>query len=38
MKKWVLLVQITTFPRTIASSDPRLLDAFSTLDRAMVES
>lgn len=38
MKEWLLLVQMTTFPRTIASSDPRLLEAFTTLDRAIAGS
>jgi len=31
MDEWLSLVQMTTFLRTIASSDPRLLDVFTSL-------
>lgn len=36
--KWLSLVQMTTFPRTIASSNPRLLEAFTTLESVIARS
>ncbi|KAH8744484.1 hypothetical protein F5883DRAFT_380625, partial [Diaporthe sp. PMI_573] len=34
LKEWLSLLQVTTFPRTIASSDPRFLVAFTALESA----
>ncbi|KAH8750225.1 hypothetical protein F5883DRAFT_357905, partial [Diaporthe sp. PMI_573] len=35
---WVLLLQVTTFPHTIASSDNRFLVAFKALDCSIINS
>lgn len=38
LREWTSLLRETTFPLTIASSDPRFLEAFSTLDSVIAES
>ena len=38
LKEWLLLLQVTTFPRTITSSDPRILEAFTALEGAITGS
>lgn len=38
LRQWLSLLQATTFPPTVASSDPCFLEAFATLDSAIAGS